>query len=298
MTKAHPDLMQDNSEIVHYDTAGIPLYIRRGSLSDYPTMQALCHWHDDLEFIRIVSGEMNYRINDKKILLHEGDCLMVNSRQMHYGYAHCGRNCTFTCLLFHPTLFTGCVPLLQKDIQPVLDSSDPEFLLRRPGEKLHEEMAAALADITQLKEQAAPAYELEVIGRMQLLWSHLLREALLSSQSIPHQPDSELSIQRNMVSFLYAHYGEHLTLDDIAASGNVSRSKCCALFRRYLQQSPIDCLNHYRLEVSRNLLLQSEQSVTQIATACGFNHPSYYSKLFVRSYGCTPNAYRRLQHAE
>ena len=43
-------MMQDASEIVQYDTAGIPLYIREAKLSSYPDMQVLCHWHEDLEF--------------------------------------------------------------------------------------------------------------------------------------------------------------------------------------------------------------------------------------------------------
>ena len=64
-------MMQDASEIVQYDTAGIPLYIREAKLSSYPDMQALCHWHEDLEFIRIKSGKMNYFINGRKLLLEK-----------------------------------------------------------------------------------------------------------------------------------------------------------------------------------------------------------------------------------
>uniref|UniRef100_UPI000B0A6E20 helix-turn-helix transcriptional regulator n=1 Tax=Clostridium sp. NkU-1 TaxID=1095009 RepID=UPI000B0A6E20 len=53
-------------------------------------------------------------------------------------------------------------------------------------------------------------------------------------------------------------------------------------------------LNSYRLEVSRGLLKDTADSITQVALACGFNHLSYYSKLFLRSYGCTPSQYRNL----
>ena len=58
--KINVDVMQDASEIVRYDETGIPLYIQTGELSRYPDRKALCHWHDDLEFIRIVPGEMKY----------------------------------------------------------------------------------------------------------------------------------------------------------------------------------------------------------------------------------------------
>ena len=63
------DIMQDASEIVHYDIMGTPIYIRKGLLSLYPDMRALCHWHEDIELIYILKGEMNYDINGKTVLL-------------------------------------------------------------------------------------------------------------------------------------------------------------------------------------------------------------------------------------
>ncbi len=54
------DMMPDGSEIIHYDKPGIPLYIQTGELSSYPNKRALCHWHEDIEIIRILQGSMNY----------------------------------------------------------------------------------------------------------------------------------------------------------------------------------------------------------------------------------------------
>ena len=107
MAKTKHDLMKDASEIVHYDSAGIPLYVKSDSLSEYPGMRALCHWHDDLEFIRSREGGMYYRIGSRTVLLKEGDCLIVNSRQMHYGYSRSREECRFLCILVHPGFFSA-----------------------------------------------------------------------------------------------------------------------------------------------------------------------------------------------
>ena len=77
-------VMQDASEIVRYDEVGIPLYIREGLLSSYPDHRALCHWHEDIEWVQIRSGQMNYYINGKRVLLNAGEAIIVNSRQMLY----------------------------------------------------------------------------------------------------------------------------------------------------------------------------------------------------------------------
>lgn len=68
--------MQDYSEVIPYDTIGIPIYIRSGWLSMYTNMRSRCHWHEDLEFIRIHNGNMCYWINGKTMLLKEGYCAM------------------------------------------------------------------------------------------------------------------------------------------------------------------------------------------------------------------------------
>lgn len=291
--KPATDVMKDASEIVHYDALGIPLYISVDHLEDYPDKRALCHWHEDVEFIHILKGTMNYQVNGKKILLCEQDCLLVNSKQMHYGYSFHKQDCTFACILFHPSLFTGNQPLLQKYIASLLENRDLEYLLVNAEHALHQEFSKTLTQIAELKQDAPFGYELEIIGLMHLLWTRLLQQSRLLPEETDEKAYSDLAVQRNMVSYICQHYTERLSLADIAASGNVSRSKCCSIFKYYLQQSPVDFLNHYRLEVSCNLLKHSDLTITDIAVACGFNHLSYYSKLFLRSYGCTPSQYRK-----
>lgn len=285
--------MQDASEIIQYDTIGIPLYIRTDSLSTYPDRCALCHWHEDLEFIHILKGKMYYRVNGSRVLLQENDCIMVNARQMHYGYSFQNQDCTFSCILFHPQLFSGNQALAQKYILPLTGNSNLEFIHFNQQNPLHSEIAGGLDRISELKKQAHPGYEMAIVGIMSLFWSRLLQTSMVTVPEPADNTGTDLTLQRDMVSYVYQHYTEKITLSDIAAAGNVSKSKCCAIFKYYLQQSPIDFLNHYRLEVSCNLLKNQKLNVTQVAVACGFNHLSYYSKLFCKNYGCTPSDYRK-----
>lgn len=286
-------IMPDASEIIHYDNIGVPIYVGTDDLSDYPGMRALCHWHEDIEFIHILKGRMYYRVNGNRVLLEEGDCLMVNARQMHYGYSYQKQDCTFSCVLFHPKLLAGNAFLYQKYILPFIGSSGPEFIHFCPQNPVPVDIAGYLSRTVELKKKALPGYELEIIGIMNQFWGRLLQESIISPGEPAEGAGTDLSLQRDMVSYIYQHYTEKVTLADIAAAGNVSRSKCCAIFKYYLQQSPIDFLNHYRLEASRSLLKKHGRSVTEVAVACGFNHLSYFSKLFLRSYHCTPSEYRK-----
>lgn len=286
------ELMQDFSEIVPYEHTGIPLYIRTADLAAYPGMSAPCHWHDDIEWVYIMSGKMSYYINGKRILLNEKDSLMVNARQMHYGCSYKEQDCRFLCILFHPSLFGCNKALLQKYVTPVIENADCEYLHFHSAQTRGQEIAEYLKQIRRLREGEADAYEMQAIAVIFQLWSSLLPCRELVLQNSKSDGNSDLEIQKNMVSFIYQHYAEQLSLNEIAASGNVSRSKCCLIFKHYLQQSPVDFLNTFRLKTSCNLLRNTEKSITEIAFSCGFNHLSYFSKLFIKNFGCTPREYR------
>ena len=121
---------------------------------------------------------------------------------------------------------------------------------------------------------------------------------LLAVSEHAEEINQDLTLQKDMVSFIYQHYPEKISLNDIAAAGHVGRSKCCQIFKHYMQQSPVDFLNAYRLKISCQLLCTTQKSITEIAMLCGFNHLSYFSKYFAECYGCIPREYRILHKHE
>lgn len=287
-------IMRDASEIVRYDEVGIPLSIREGLLSAYPNHRALCHWHEDIEWVYIRSGQMNYYMNGKRVLLNTGEALMVNSRQMHYGYSENGQDCDFIRILCHPKIFITNSVLYQSYIAPVLSNPSLEYLHLKPEFPEDAEALQLFPEILRIKKEHPAAYEIEAAALLSLLWCRLLRSHPMMPNEVAAKPkEPDLLVQRDMVSYIYSHYSESINLDEIAAAGKVCRNKCCQIFRRYLNQSPIDFLNHYRLEVSCHLLNNTKLSIAEICTACGFNHQSYYSKIFLRTYSCSPRDFRK-----
>lgn len=292
------ELMPDSSEVVPYDHAGIPLYIRAAHLASYYNMCAPCHWHDDIEWIYIITGKMRYYVNGKRLILNEGDSLMVNARQMHYGYAFEQQDCYFLCILFHPSLFGNNQILQEKYFLPFFENTSLEFHHFYSNDEAGVKVGRYLQEVLLLKEDSDSGYELGVISCMLELWSFLIRTDLLSAAKNKSESEQELNIQKDMVSFIYQHYPEKISLTDIAATGHVGRSKCCQIFKHYMQQSPVDFLNTYRLKISCRLLCTTQKSITEIAILCGFNHLSYFSKYFMECYGCTPREYRTLHEHE
>ena len=80
-------LNSDLSENVTYNTPEFPAYIRMEQLSLYPDYRGVSHWHDDVEFIMMVDGQMAYDINGQSIDMQTAissacECLYLSCPQM------------------------------------------------------------------------------------------------------------------------------------------------------------------------------------------------------------------------
>lgn len=297
MPLLYPNMMPDNSEIIHYENPEFPVYIRFGLLSIVPGMQYFCHWHEDLEFIYIINGEMNYKINDKTILLEKGDSLFVNAKRLHFGHSNKGQECEFICFLFHPSLFTNNTYFRNTFVLPVIENKSMEYLHFTKEVPYFAEVGQSLQNLFFLKNRMESPYEILLLTEIYNLWSYIYKS---TEHTLDHvlQESNEQLLQKQMVSYIQEHFAEPLTLNEIAASVNISRSKCCMIFKKYINQSPVDFLISYRLMKSCYILEETDMKITEIALHCGFNNPSYFSKLFQKKYGCSPMKYRRQYKTE
>ena len=287
-------VMNDSSEIILYNMPDLPVKIIHPKLSDYPGMRVMCHWHEDIELIYIVSGEMNYEINGKAVRLPENSLLFVNARQLHYGFRAAADDCDFICVLFHPSMLRVSDSLFQRTAEPVIDNEAIGYLLFEADDTDdYRSVSRCIRETAALCEQAAPGYEWSVIGNLSRIWSVILRSCGEMPLGTDNARFEDRQIQREMVSYIFSHFAEPLTLKEIAAAGSVSRSKCCLIFKKYLGESPVSFVNSYRLEKSCLELRNTGRSITEIALRCGFNHSSYFTKMFQRKFGCTPSDYRQ-----
>ncbi|MDO5631470.1 MAG: GlxA family transcriptional regulator [Paracoccus sp. (in: a-proteobacteria)] len=81
---------------------------------------------------------------------------------------------------------------------------------------------------------------------------------------------------------------EPISPADLAADAGMSTRQLERLFRRYLNRSPKRYYMETRLGRARNLLMQTDLTIIEVALACGFSSPSHFSKCYRAQYGSTP----------
>ena len=98
-----------------------------------------------------------------------------------------------------------------------------------------------------------------------------------------------------MMQFIEDHFAERITLGDIAASANISKSEAIRCFQTGMQTSPLKSVKNLRLSRAKKRLLTTADTVTDIAYQSGFENCSYFDRAFKEKYGMTPRMMRRIK---
>lgn len=200
-------LNDDRSEKIRYNYPGYPVYMREALLSQYPEYRAPSHWHDDIEFICVLSGGMKYNINGEIVNLKKGEGIFVNSGQMHSGFSDNGQECGFLCLLFHPMLLCSVFPYENDFVTPLIQNSRTPYLLlcpeQAPAAAWQQEILSRLRLLYRNRNShTAP---LRALSSFALIWSLLLEHAPADSAKGKRQ-SQDLTIVKNMTGFIQKNY--------------------------------------------------------------------------------------------
>lgn len=287
---AYTNIKLDRSERVLYDKADYPAYVRKGVLSAYPNYAAESHWHDDIELILILTGQMQYSVNGEVVLLKEGEGIFVNARQVHFGYSDEKKECVFLCVLLHPILLCTSRTAEQKYVRPLLFNEHVPFYHLKGGNRWEVKILSSIREIYDVREDNL--LELKIQRAFLDIWIALC-ENVISIQKEQTSGNHRLSVLKDMISFVNQNYREKLSLAAIAAAGKVGKTGCCAIFREYINKTPNEYLTELRLRKAMELLKKTDMTVLEISYAVGFSGASYFTETFRKFYGCTPGEYRK-----
>lgn len=95
------------------------------------------------------------------------------------------------------------------------------------------------------------------------------------------------------VSFIREHACDPCTVQDVLRHVPVGRRWLERQFVRQLGRTPHDEIIRVRMEMARRLLLESDESLKEIAQRCGFSAVQNFTRAFHQVMGITPAAYRR-----
>jgi len=97
---------------------------------------------------------------------------------------------------------------------------------------------------------------------------------------------------RKAMAFIHNHFAENITRSDIAQYISISEDYLTFCFRQELGTTPITYLQRYRVNQAKHLLKDTDRAITEIALDVGFSDNSYFSRIFRRITGISPDKFR------
>ena len=163
-----------------------------------------------------------------------------------------------------------------------------------PGLKLRDPQIESIAMLLLSELKSGNVGEkLYVDSLTNVLAVHLLRQYAIAN---PRLTTYEGGLPRyqllQVLDYIHEHLDHSIKLSDLAQLLNMSQFHFSHLFKQSMGTPPYQYLIQQRVERAKQLLKQTDQSITEIAFQCGFNSHSHLTKQFRQVTGTTPRAYR------
>jgi len=122
----------------------------------------------------------------------------------------------------------------------------------------------------------------------QLIYSSIRTDQDTQRLSVPTRIGVRHPKLSQVIQMMEANIEEPISPATLARDAGMSTRQLERLFRRYLSRSPKRYYMELRLQKARNLLMQTDMTVINVALACGFSSPSHFSKCYRAHYNTTP----------
>jgi len=131
----------------------------------------------------------------------------------------------------------------------------------------------------------------------QMIYSSIRTDQDTQRLSVPTRIGVRHPKLSRVIQMMEANIEEPISPSILAKEVGMSTRQLERLFRRYLNRSPKRYYMELRLQKARNLLMQTDMTVINVALACGFASPSHFSKCYRSHYNTTPYRERGAQAA-
>ncbi len=241
--------------IFHYDVAA-------GALN-------LGNWHENIEVLCCTKGEGQIICNGVELDAHAGDLIVINSNELH-------------SIISQTVLEYYCLII------------DTEFL-----ESNHISVSEIEFENLVRSEQAASVFlkiveELETDHRFRLaaLRARLLELVVFLARNHASLRKNRFAADENIklaIGYLTSNYSGRITLEQLSNEVGLSKCHFSREFKRATGMTVISFLNMIRCRNAKKLLLKNKYPIHEIASRCGFESVSYFSRTYKSVMGCLPS---------
>ena len=241
------------------------------------------HYHYNYEIYYLINGAVRYIIEDEIWDLKAGDMVLIPKMTTHKSIRTPGSNTEIPTERY-------LISLKGEDIPNELISCFEKYFYRPEGEA-GARIRALFDDLYRERVREDKLSPLSNQANLIKILCELSRMPLSDFKKTPLSKNDLL--MQDAIDYIKKHLEEDLTLSFMAKHFAFSKEYFSTIFKISTGFGFNEYLNQMRIAKVSHLLTETDKSVTEISSLCGFNDSNYFSAVFKKIMGITPLKYRQ-----
>ncbi|HIW83382.1 MAG TPA: AraC family transcriptional regulator [Candidatus Dorea gallistercoris] len=238
------------------------------------------HWHRSIEIFALFEGELEFYVNEVRYPLQPGEFMLVNSNEIH-SINSPKKNLTVVLQ----------IPLSTFEKY----YTDEKFIYFSHSSRLQdEEVMKVIKSMYEIYAKKEFGYELQVQSLFFTLIYLLVakyRKTDVDAEMI--KSNKKLMRLSSITDYMKKNYNKDLSLESLAQTFGYSPTYLSRMFQKYAKMNYKSYLDNLRLEHAYKDLMNTELSISTIASQNGFPNSKAFSKVFQKKYKELPSKFRK-----
>lgn len=249
------------------------------------------HYHPEFAIHYMVQGSMIFFLNDERILASKGDIIFIQPNTVYsiIPPTDVPGQQNYHTFIFDADFLCGSVgescyieilkPLIQNQTNFVITKEHPYY----------EEIKTSMENIVSAAIVHTPLLTLNIKSELLRIYYLVLEYGNFHQKASSNKTFKSI---QPVLSYINKNFDQKITLNQLASLSNLSVSRFTTNFKQIMNVSAITYINQVRLKKACQLLVNTNDSILNIATVCGFNNISNFNVQFKKTLGCSPHDYR------
>jgi len=246
-----------------------------------------------------MKGALSVGEDGKEWVVRKGDILVLRPDGRHYGLAPCSEDTEITWIHFQTfgswqegnsmdDCLAGQNGLIENHKKNAyLNHCDVSSIFVPKYSQISEKALEDIEQFFRLDQEPKSLRNWKRQSTFQLLLQHLDRDLTSLSDA------TAIQIADNVEWYIRQHYKEQVSNSSLREAFNYHPNYLAKNMLKVYGMTPMEYLQHYRIEQSKKLLLQTSWTIAKIAEETGYQSVSYFSATFARREGISPSEFRR-----
>ena len=254
------------------------------------SFQIPVHWHDELEIIYVKSGFLTVNISGENYIGKPGDAFVVSPGNLHFMGSQTGTVDYFTFLFpLKYIAFRSDDMLDDKLIEPL---NSGHLMISPEIKDTVKEQCEQLAGVYAAEIDES---ESKITGQIKkkIILLQFIHELWKKGFIVENDTTGRNTVEKEMVSYIQQNYTGKILLREFGEQFHLSEKYISRYFKDHFHITLSQYVTYLRLEHAKQMLQETDISVTEVAMQSGYQNISYFIRSFKKTYGVSPLKYRK-----